>query len=423
MPLYLEQLETPAALVDLDRMAMNLDRMAAYAAVHGLQLRPHVKTHKAPRIAAEQLRLGAVGLTCATVREAEVMSELTDDLLLAFPVIGTTRLRRLMNLSPRVRLTVMLDSARTAVQLAAAADEVGREVHVLVEQDVGMRRTGVADAAAAVQLAEFVADRAPLKYDGVGFYPGHIRTAIGDQQPQLATLARTLGETLEALGAQGLAPRVVSGGSTPAAWRMHEVAGITEVRPGTYVYNDRATAAVGACEWDECALTVLATVVSTSVPGQAVIDAGTQGPRPRAARRLARAGRRSAHDRGLRRAHRPSRGDGDAHERGARGARPLAHGVAAEGRGPRARRAEPRVHRRAPERSDLRRAERRDRGDEVARDRAGAGGAGGGAGVVRSTADCDCRSEPRCGLRAAGPTSASRSGALARPESRPAASR
>jgi D-serine deaminase-like pyridoxal phosphate-dependent protein len=276
MPLYLEQLETPAALVDLDRLAMNLDRMAAYAAVHGLRLRPHVKTHKSARIAAEQLRLGAVGVTCATVREAEVMSELSDDLLLAFPVIGTTRLRRLMNLPMRVRLTVMLDSARTAVQLAAAADEVGREVHVLVEQDVGMRRTGVQDAAAAVQLAEFVAERAPLRYDGLGFYPGHIRTAIGDQQPQLAALARTLAETIDGLTAKSLAPRVVSGGSTPAAWRMHEVPGITEVRPGTYVYNDRATAAVGACEWDECALTVLATVVSTSVPGQAVIDAGTK---------------------------------------------------------------------------------------------------------------------------------------------------
>ncbi|MGZ8493014.1 MAG: alanine racemase [Gemmatirosa sp.] len=276
MPLYLEQLETPAPVVDLDRLAMNLDRMAAYAAVHGLLLRPHVKTHKAPRIAAEQLRLGAVGLTCATVREAEVMSELTDDLLLAFPITGTTRLRRLMNIPPRVRLSVMIDSQRTAVQLAAAADEVGRAVHVLVEQDVGMRRTGVQDAAAVVQLAEFVADRAPLVYDGLGFYPGHIRTAIGAQQPQLASLARTLGESLEGLEKAGLPPRVVSGGSTPAAWRMHEVAGITEVRPGTYVYNDRATAAVGACEWDECALTVLATVVSTSVPGQAVIDAGTK---------------------------------------------------------------------------------------------------------------------------------------------------
>ncbi len=114
MPLYLDQLETPAAVVDLDRLALNLDRMAAYCAVHGLRLRPHVKTHKAPRIAAEQLRLGAAGLTVATVREAEVMSELTDDLLLAYPLAQTTALRRFTNIAPSVRLAVSLDSRAAA---------------------------------------------------------------------------------------------------------------------------------------------------------------------------------------------------------------------------------------------------------------------------------------------------------------------
>jgi D-serine deaminase-like pyridoxal phosphate-dependent protein len=275
-PQYLDQLETPAPVVDLDRLAHNLDRMAAYAAVHSLRLRPHVKTHKAPRIAAEQLRLGAAGLTCATVREVEVMSELADDVLLAYPALGAAKLRRLMAVPDRTRITVALDSTRAAVQLAAAADEVGREVGVLVELDVGMRRVGVQGAAAAVELATFIADREPLRYDGVAFYPGHIRQAIGDQGPGVTQLARDLGETLEALERAGLPPRIVSGGSTPAAWRSHELPGVTEIRPGTYVYNDRATAALGACEWDECALTVLATVVSTSVPGQAVIDAGSK---------------------------------------------------------------------------------------------------------------------------------------------------
>jgi D-serine deaminase-like pyridoxal phosphate-dependent protein len=276
MPLYLEQLETPAVVVDLDRLAMNLDRMAAYAAVHGLRLRPHVKTHKAPRIAAEQLRLGAAGLTCATVREAEVMSELTDDLLVAHPIAGTTKLRRLTNLASRVRLSVMLDSARTATALAAAADEVGRPVDVLVELDVGMRRVGVQTPDAVVELARFVAEREPLRFAGIGFYPGHIRATVHTQGPALGELSRHLGATLEALEQAGLPAPIVSGGSTPAAWRMHEVPGITEVRPGTYVYNDRVTAALGACEWDECALTVVATVVSTAVPGQAVVDAGSK---------------------------------------------------------------------------------------------------------------------------------------------------
>jgi D-serine deaminase-like pyridoxal phosphate-dependent protein len=275
-PTYLEHVETPAAVVDLDRLHHNLDRMAAYAAMHGLHLRPHVKTHKAPRIAAEQLRLGAVGLTCATVREAEVMAELCDDVLVAFPVFGTSKLRRLMNLPPRVRLTMSLDSPRTAVQLAAAAEEAGREVGVLVELDVGMRRVGVADAAAAVELAALVAERPPLRYDGVAFYPGHVRQRASEQAAALAQVGRQVEATVQTLRDAGLPPRVVSGGSTPAAWRMHEIGGLTEVRPGTYVYNDRTTTNLGACEWDECALTVAATVVSTAVAGQAVIDAGTK---------------------------------------------------------------------------------------------------------------------------------------------------
>jgi D-serine deaminase-like pyridoxal phosphate-dependent protein len=139
-----------------------------------------------------------------------------------------------------------------------------------------MRRVGVQDVDAAVELAKFVADRAPLRYEGVAFYPGHVRQAIGDQGPALTELSALLERTLGALEREGLTPRIVSGGSTPAAWRMHEVPGLTEVRPGTYVYNDRATVALGACEWDDCALTVVATVVSTSVPGQAVIDAGSK---------------------------------------------------------------------------------------------------------------------------------------------------
>jgi D-serine deaminase-like pyridoxal phosphate-dependent protein len=244
-PTYIEQLETPAPVVDLDRMAHNLDRMAAYAAVHSLRLRPHVKTHKAPRVAAEQMRLGAAGLTCATVREAEVMGDVSDDILLAYPAIGTAKLRRLMAIPRSVQLTVMLDSPEAAVQLAAAADEAGREVGVYVELDVGMRRVGVQSSDAAVKLAEFVTDRAPLRYRGVAFYPGHIREAVGEQQGNITELGTLLGERLDALERAGLRPRVVSGGSTPAAWRMHEVPGVTEVRPGTYVYNDRTTAAMG----------------------------------------------------------------------------------------------------------------------------------------------------------------------------------
>jgi D-serine deaminase-like pyridoxal phosphate-dependent protein len=276
MPPSLLDLETPVPVVDLDRLDRNLDRMAAYTASHNLALRPHVKTHKSARIAAEQLRRGAAGVTCATPREAEVMSEVSTDVLLAYPPIGRAKLERLMALPENVRLTVALDSAYAVEALAAAAAAHGRTVGVYVELDMGMHRVGVPGAADAIALAELVTRRAPLEYTGIAFYPGHIRAHVDDQRAMLDELGAQLGAAIDDLERAGFPPRVVSGGSTPTAWCAHEIPGVTEVRPGTYVYNDRTTTELGACAWDDCALTVLASVVSTAVPDQAVIDAGTK---------------------------------------------------------------------------------------------------------------------------------------------------
>jgi D-serine deaminase-like pyridoxal phosphate-dependent protein len=276
MATYLEQLETPVPVVDLDRLALNLDRMAAYATLHGLRLRPHVKTHKSPRIAAEQMRLGAVGLTCATLREAEVMSETCDDLLLAYPPVGAARLERMARLPRDVRVTVAVDDANALQALALAAKLGRREIDVMIEADLGMHRVGVSSPAKAVALAKQVHEMSALNFRGLLFYPGHIRESVDQQHASLTQLNADLSQFIGALTDAGLPPQIVSGGSTPAAWRMHEVPGVNEVRPGTYVYNDRTTANIGACDWDDCALTVLATVVSVAVKGQAVIDAGTK---------------------------------------------------------------------------------------------------------------------------------------------------
>lgn len=273
-PLRIEQLETPAALVDLDILAHNIDRMAEYSALHGLSLRPHVKTHKSPRIAAEQLRLGAVGLTCATPRELEVMSDVTRDLLLNYPLLGASKLARVLSLPHTVQLTVAVDSMIAVDALAATARILDRPVQVYVELDLGMHRVGVQRVDDAIALALRVKEQPPLEFAGITFYPGHIREPVGEQDAKLARLRDELALALDRMEGAGVRPRVVSGGSTPAAWRMHEVPGVTEVRPGTYVYNDRTTAEIGACAWEDCALTVLATVVSTAVDGQAVVDAG-----------------------------------------------------------------------------------------------------------------------------------------------------
>lgn len=276
MSISIETLETPVPIVDLDRMARNLDRVAAYAKVHGLALRPHVKTHKSTGIATEQLRRGAAGLTCATTHEAEVMSEVASDLLVAYPPVGEPRLRRLLALPAHVRLTVALDSELAVRQLAAAARSADRAVGVYVELDLGMHRVGLPSVDDAVALARLVRESPPLELAGIAFYPGHVREEVARQDDKLAMMNGALGQALERFGAAGLAPRVVSGGSTPTLFRTHEIDGVTELRPGTYVFNDRTTAAIGACDRDDCALTVLSTVVSTAVPGQAVIDAGSK---------------------------------------------------------------------------------------------------------------------------------------------------
>jgi len=282
-PHAIDLLETPCPVVDLDRLEANLARMADYAASHGLALRPHVKTHKAARVGRQQLALGASGLTCATPRELEVMAEVSHDLLLAYPPVGAARIARLLALPARVSLRVSLDSPEAVDGLARAAGLAGREVGVLVELDLGMRRVGVATPEEAVALARRVADQPPLRFAGLAFYPGHIREVGEAAGPARRQVSHDLGAALAALQRAGLTAPVVSGGSTPTAWQTHEIAGVTEMRPGTYVYNDRATVAAGAATRADCALTVLATVVSTAVPGQAVVDAGTKalGREPR----------------------------------------------------------------------------------------------------------------------------------------------
>jgi D-serine deaminase-like pyridoxal phosphate-dependent protein len=268
--------DTPAPLVDVDRMDANLRRAAEYCRANGLRWRPHAKTHKSSALAARQVAAGAVGVTVATVREAEVMARTVDDLLLAYPPLGAAKLARLMALPERVRLTVGLDSRVALDGLAAAARAARRTVGVLVEVDAGMGRVGVQSPRDAVELARSAAAAGGVEYRGILFYPGHLREEVARQGEGVRGASERLREVVDALSAAGLAPEVVSGGSTPTFGRSHEFRGVTEVRPGTSIFNDRTTAEIGACAWEECAYSVLATVVSVAVPGQAVVDAGAK---------------------------------------------------------------------------------------------------------------------------------------------------
>jgi D-serine deaminase-like pyridoxal phosphate-dependent protein len=272
----LDSLLTPAAVVDLDRMSSNLGRMAAYTREHGLALRPHIKTHKSPDLAARQIRQGAIGVTVAQLHEARVMSDVCDDILLAHPPVGAPKLDRLLALPAHVRLTVSLDSDDALLPLAAAAAAAGREVGVLVELDVGMGRVGIGNLDDAVRLCTRCTQLDGVAWRGLLFYPGHIRQHVSQQDDAIRAVDERLQHVLRQLAGAGLEPDIVSAGSTPAAYASHRIRGLTEIRPGTYIFNDRTTALIGACAWDDIAYTVLATVVSTAVPGQAVVDAGSK---------------------------------------------------------------------------------------------------------------------------------------------------
>ncbi len=263
--MHIDDLETPLPVVDLDRVERNLGTMQAYCDSHGLKLRPHIKTHKLPHLARRQVELGAVGITCQKLGEAEVMADAgLDDILISYPLIGPAKALRLAALARRVRMSVAVDNAMALDTAAAAAIASGAEIGVLVEFESGANRVGVGTVEQALELARRAAETPGLRFDGLMTYP------LG------AAAAGFVAEARERFAAAGLEIRIVSGGGTPTAWTAHLTASLTELRVGTYVYHDRATVAAGAATLDDCALHVVATVVSRPTPDRAVIDAGSK---------------------------------------------------------------------------------------------------------------------------------------------------
>lgn len=274
--MHVSEIDTPALVVDLDIMERNLRRVAGYAKEHGLRLRPHTKTHKSTRIGRRQLESGAVGLTVAKVSEAEVMLGAEPaDLLIAYPVVGRPKLDRLMQVARRTHLTVALDSMEAAGPLSEASRQAQIEVGVLAEIDVGLGRVGVAPGE-AVGLADCIRKLPGLSLEGITFYPGHIKDMTETGRAALQEVGRVLESVLSDFRRAGIEVKIVSGGSTPTLFHSHTVPGLTEIRPGTYVYNDLNTVRSGGCSMDDCAASILATVVSTARPGQMIVDGGSK---------------------------------------------------------------------------------------------------------------------------------------------------
>lgn len=275
--MHYRELSTPALTVDLDALERNLDRVAELCRRQRVGLRPHTKTHKTVEVARLQLERGAVGLTVAKVGEAEVMAASgLDDILVAFPIFGAEKLRRLADIARTRRLLVSLDSEATAQELSRAAAAQGATIGVLVEFDVGARRCGLDPGPALVGLAKAIERLPGLRFRGLMSFFGNIWGTPVERRAEAERVAERVGKALAAFRAENLPVEIVSGGSTPSAEFAHLIPGLTEIRPGTCVYNDLNTYYQGACSLDDCAVRVVTTVVSTAVPGRVIIDAGSK---------------------------------------------------------------------------------------------------------------------------------------------------
>lgn len=264
---------TPVAVVDEDIVERNLARMAKLAADHGVKLRPHAKTHKSAYMARRQIAHGAVGLTCATLTEAELFAGAgVEDLVVAHPPVGRAKLERLAALAHRVRrLAVSLDDVGIAKTLPAS-------VEVLWEVDTGQHRIGtLAGDATATAVGQLVESIGQKRFRGLITHAGHAYAATNQDERQRAADQESEGLIKSAvlLRQAGIEVRELSIGSTPTAGlALH--GGITEIRPGTYIYGDANQVSLGSQRREDCALAVVATVVSRPAADRAVVDAGSK---------------------------------------------------------------------------------------------------------------------------------------------------
>jgi D-serine deaminase-like pyridoxal phosphate-dependent protein len=275
--MLVSELETPAVIVDLDVMERNLSRMANYCLSQNIKLRPHTKSHKIPELARLQLDSGATGITVAKLGEAEVMIKAgITDILVAYPVVGKDKGTRLAELAEHANIMVSLDSEEAARAVSAGTTTRGVRVGILVELDVGFRRCGIANENDLLVLAQKVSALPGLEFKGLMFFPGQFVVGPKERRILLDQVNSQLARTLERFERSGLPISIVSGGSTPTAYDAHLFRGVNEVRPGMYIFNDRNMVGIGVAGIEDCALSVVVTVVSTSVAGRAIIDGGSK---------------------------------------------------------------------------------------------------------------------------------------------------
>ena len=262
------EIGTPALVVDLDQVALNIARTQALCDAKGIANRPHIKTHKSVLLAKMQRDAGAKGITCQKIGEAEAMAEGGfEDIFISYNLLGEEKMARLAALMARARMSVAADNPTVVEHLGKAAAQAGRDLFVLVECDTGRKRAGVETPAEAIALARQIAATPGLVFDGLMMYP---------PEDAAAETNRFLAETRAGLAEHGLSPRVISSGGTPNLLTLGSIDGQTEHRAGTSIFNDRMMMAAGFASLPECALKIYTTVVSRAGAERGILDAGSK---------------------------------------------------------------------------------------------------------------------------------------------------
>jgi D-serine deaminase-like pyridoxal phosphate-dependent protein len=273
------ELDTPAVLIDLDTLDRNLRFTAELAQKAGVKLRPHFKTHKNIWIAKEQIRYGACGITVAKLGEAEVLADAgIDEILIAFPLVGAAKLKRLALLMKRANVIVGIDSLKAAQGLSELGSSIGQIIKTYIDVNTGLNRCGKEPGEDTAALVQEIVKLPGVEVIGLMTHGGFAygKKSREDLLDATQTEAAGLVETKRLLEQFGIPIAEISVGSTPTSKFIGDITGVTEIRPGAYVYGDGSQLSIGVITPEECAMHILATVVSVPRKGTAIIDAGSK---------------------------------------------------------------------------------------------------------------------------------------------------
>jgi D-serine deaminase-like pyridoxal phosphate-dependent protein len=277
--LPITSIDTPAVLIERSILEENIQSMQELADRSNVNLRVHIKTHKIPELARLQIKAGAVGIAVAKLGEAEIMADAgIKDIQIANIIVGEEKIKRLLELRKQCKLSVAVDSIGNAKELSKAFSKNGRRINVLLKVNTGLNRCGLGSLDEIIRFLKRTTDLSGINLVGLMTHAGHAYAA--STRGEIKAIGRSEGSTLveyaRRLRALGNDMRVLSVGSTPTAKYCAKVRGITELRVGNYIFNDMTQVALGTVPMSRCALSVLATVISTPSKDRAVVDAGSK---------------------------------------------------------------------------------------------------------------------------------------------------